>query len=160
MNFITHIDADGKPTVIPVNFEKVFNSPNPLSVEEIRLFVRNIEDNVWNRAALRVRELEDQLRSICTKIDDSAANVPTGAEPEDAVRKVEELIDRFEEHEETLSGIEACLDGCEGAGCSGDRIPDRVTSLIDGAKEDEDRIEELQDAVETALDALKAVRRD
>ncbi len=68
MNFLTHIAADGTPTVIPIDFAKVFGTDIPSGVNEIRLFVRDCEVEAMD-AADRVLKVCEHLTACKESLD-------------------------------------------------------------------------------------------
>lgn len=149
MNFITHIDADGRPTVITI--------PQELSVDEIRAIVRSIGEPKH----VEVTQLCTALNNL---FDETLPTTVEGDNGDEVLRRARLLVD---ENVKWKSAVEGAMETMEHSSfredgyCSGrTTFNERFERFVEEGedyKEKADQLEDMQSAVDEAMEALRRV---
>jgi hypothetical protein len=151
ITFLTHVDADGRPTIIPIDFAKIIGVPETPVIEVIRETVARMEAS---------RHDTDLQSAIHRLFDSKVKGGSLGDQPDQILQRLENVIDDANRYEEDLDAIEATLDGCDEVdNRRQETLPNRVCEVCDALKEKDDENTEMNEAINEAIESLRRVNR-
>jgi DnaJ-domain-containing protein 1 len=151
LTFITHVDADGRPTIIPIDFAKIIGVPEAPVLDVIRETVARME------ASRHDTDLQSAIHRI---FDAKVKGGSLGDQPDQILQRLENVIDDLNKAEEDLDSIEATLDDCdEVQNIHGESLPNRVCEVCDALKEKDGENEDMTAAIDEAIESLRRVNR-
>jgi hypothetical protein len=149
LTFITHVDADGRPTIIPIDFAMILGVPETPVLDVIKETVHRMETG---------RHDLDLQAAIHRMFDSKVKGGSLGDQPEQILQRLTNVIDDLNKAEEDLDSIEATLDGCDAVqNVHGESLPNRVHEVCDALDEKDSENEEMNSAIGEAIEALRRV---